>query len=172
MARVEAPPAEAPAVPAGPASPRLDGVPFATQVVHVGDSMSSIAVRKYGQATYTVLDLLKLANPDLSDIDQISPGQTIRLPELSEGFPILTEGSGRYALLVYSTPQAGRATNLQRALRGHGFNARVTGGSIGYQKPVFRVVVSGFADRDEVLAVGKQLQKLFREDTQIAQLGE
>src|SRR5262249_58726476 len=49
MARVEAPPAEPPAVPAGPASPRLDGLPFATQVVHVGDSMSSIAVRKYGQ---------------------------------------------------------------------------------------------------------------------------
>jgi hypothetical protein len=134
--------------------------------------MSRIAQRKYGQSTYTLLDLLKLANPELSDIDQISVGQTIRLPELSEGFPILTEGSGRYALLVYSTPHASRATNLQKALRSHGFDARVTGGSVGYQKPVFRVVLSGFGDRDEVVGVGRQLQKLFREDTQIAQLGE
>ena len=152
--------------------PRLDGVLFARIVVHVGDSISGIAMRKYGQATYTILDLLKLANPELRDIDQISVGQMIRLPELSEGFPILDQGSRHYALLVFSSPHASRAAGLQRALSSRGFDAHVSGGSVGANKPVFRVVVSGFADRDEGAAVGKQLQKLFREDTQIAQLGE
>jgi general secretion pathway protein A len=152
--------------------PRLDGVQFATQVVRIGDSMSNIALRKYGQATYTILDLLKLANPQLRDIDQIAVGQTIRLPELGEQFPVLDEGSGRYALLVFSTAHASRAGNLQKALRSRGFDAHVSEGSVGFRKPVFRVVVPGFADRDEVAAVSKQLQKLFREDTQIAQLGE
>jgi general secretion pathway protein A len=153
-------------------APRLDGVQFAHQVVRVGDSMSVIARRKYGQATYTILDLMKLANPELNDIDQISVGQTIRLPELGEGFPILNEGGGRYGLLVFSTPVAGRATSLQKTLRSRGFDARVAGGSVGYQKPVFRVVLSGFADRDELVGVGKQLQKLLREDMQVAQPGE
>jgi hypothetical protein len=161
-----------PMAPESSSAPRLDGVQFATRVVRAGDSMSNIALRKYGQATYTILDLLKLANPQLRDIDQISVGETIRLPELGEQFPVLDEGSGHYALLVFSTAHASRAANLQKALRGRGFDAHVSGGSVGFQKPVFRVVVSGFGNRDEVAAVGKQLQKLFREDTQIAQLGE
>lgn len=153
-------------------SPRLDSIQFASVVVRGGDSMSGIALRKYGQASYTILDLLKLANPELKDINLITVGQTIRLPELSEGFPILNDGSGHYAVLVFSTPQALRASALQRALRSHGFDAHVSGGSVGFQKPMFRVLVAGFTDRSEVEAIGKQLQKLFREDSRIAQLGQ
>ncbi|HXQ23073.1 MAG TPA: hypothetical protein VN812_15455, partial [Candidatus Acidoferrales bacterium] len=96
----------------------------------------------------------------------------LRLPELSEGFPILNDNAGRSGLLVYSTPQATRATGLQNALRGHGFEAYVSQGDLGPQKPVFRVVVSGFGDREQGAVVGQRLQKLFREDTRIAQLGE
>jgi cell division septation protein DedD len=73
---------------------------------------------------------------------------------------------------VYSTPHAVRATNLQRALRSHGFEAHVSGGSMGFGKPMFRVLLPGFADRGEAESVGKQVQKLFREDSRIAQLGE
>ena len=153
-------------------APRLDGVTFARVVVRDGDSVSGIAQRKYGQASYTILDLLKLANPELRDIDVISVGQTIRLPELGEGFPILNEGSGHYALLVFSTIQQRRATALQSALRSHGFEAGVTSGSAGLRQPLYRVVLSGFADRDEVVGIGKQVQRLFREDTRLAQLGE
>lgn len=153
-------------------TPRLDGVQFETVRVREGDSVSEIARRKYGQASHTILDLLKLANPDLYDIDVISVGQTIRLPELGEGFPVLSDGGGHYALLVYSSPQAGHASALQSALRGRGFEARVSTGSIGGKKPTYRVLVSGFTDRDDVADVGKQLQKLLREDSRIAQLGE
>ncbi len=153
-------------------TPRLDGIPFTRVVVRGGDSVSGIAMRKYGQAGYTILDLLKLANPEVQDIDLITVGQTIRLPDLGEGFPLLNDGSGHYAILVFSTPQAYRAAALQNALRSRGFESHVSGGSVGFGKPMFRVVVSGFTDRDEGMAVGKQLQKLFREDTRIAQLGE
>ena len=155
-----------------PRSPRLDGVQFSQVTVRSGDSMSGIALRKYGQASPTILDLLKLANPEMRDIDMISVGQAIRLPELSEGFPVLNDGGGHYSLLVFSTPQARRATVLQNALRGRGFDARVGAGRIGSQRPVFRVVLTGFSSRDEVAGVGKQLQKLFREDTRLASLGE
>ncbi|MGD0945881.1 MAG: AAA family ATPase [Candidatus Binatia bacterium] len=151
---------------------RLEGMPFAEVVVRGGDSMSAIALRKYGHATYTILDLLKLANPDLRDINMITIGQKIRLPELGDGFPILSDGSGRYSLLVYSSHVGGRATAVQNALRSRGFDARVSQGSIGYQKPVFRVVISRGNNREELIGLGRQLQKLFREDTRIAQLGD
>jgi general secretion pathway protein A len=156
----------------GAKSPRLDGVEFTEISVRGGDSMSGIALRKYGQATYTILDLLKLANPELKDIDVIAAGQTIRLPELGEGFPVLDDGSGHYALLVYSTPNAARASALQSALRSRGFDAQVSAGRIGTDKAISRVVVAGVADRAAVAGLGKQLQKLFREDLKIAQLGE
>ena len=134
--------------------------------------MSEIAARKYGQASYTVLDLLTLANPDLANIDLITVGQTIHLPELGEGFPILSDGSGRYALLVFSTPQERRASSFQKVLRGRGLDARVLAADRGAQPRMYRVLLSGFKDRDEVIAAGRQLQRLFREDTRIAQLGE
>ena len=75
-------------------------------------------------------------------------------------------------MLVYSSREGGRASVLQNALRSRGFDARVSQGSVGYQKPVFRVVVSGEGDREELAGLGKQLQKLFREDTRIASLGD
>ena len=161
----------APSLESGPA-PHLDGVNFENVVVRNGDSMSQIAVRKYGQASYTILDLLTLANPDLTDIDVIAVGQTIRLPELDEGFPVLSDGPGHYALLVFSTPQAHRADSFQKVLRGHGLEAHVLTATVGSQKRMYRVVLSGFKDREDVVAAGRQLQRLFREDTRVAQLGE
>ena len=152
--------------------PQLDGVSFQNVVVRNGDSMSQIAVRKYGQASYTILDLLKLANPDLADIDRIAAGQMIRLPELNEGFPILNDGAGHYALLVFSTPQAHRADSFQKVLRERGLEAHVLAATVGSQKRMYRVVLSGFKDREEVIAAGQQLQRLFRDDTRVAQLGE
>ena len=155
-----------------PERPRLDGADFSQVVVQSGDSMSQIAIRKYGQASTTILDLLKLANPELEDIDRIVVGQSVRLPQLSRGFPVLDKGDGEFALLVFSAAQPGRASALSDALRGHGFNARVERGSVGQRKPVHRVVLTGFGSRDEVGDVGKRLQQLFRSDTQLAQLGQ
>jgi general secretion pathway protein A len=153
-------------------APRLDGVSFQDVVVRNGDSMSQLALRKYGQASYTILDLLKLANPDLTDLDVIAAGQTIRLPELNEGFPILNDGAGHYALLVFSTPQASRAGSFEKVLRGRGLEAHVRAANIGLQKRIYRVVLTGFKERDDVVAAGRQLQRLFRDDTRVAQLGE
>jgi general secretion pathway protein A len=152
--------------------PRLDGMQFAQVAVRGGDSMTAIALRKYGQATYTILDLLKLANPQLKDINMLSIGETIRLPELGDGFPILRDGSGRYSLLVHSSRQGTRASALQNALRSRGFDARIGQDSFGYRNPVFRVVILGGSNQEELIELGRQLQKLFREETRIAQLGD
>lgn len=151
-------------------APRLDGVPFARVTVRSGDSISGIALRKYGQATATILDLLKLANPQIRDIDVIVVGQTLRLPQLSDAFPIISDGSGRYSLLVYSSSESWRANSLRDALRAKGYDATVARSSLGRGKMAYRVTLSGFSSRDEVAAVGRSLQTLFRENAQLAQL--
>ncbi len=150
---------------------KLDGMPFGKVVVRDGDSMSSIARRAYGQSSYTVLDVLKIANPELDDIDVISTGQSVRVPELRDGFPVLRERSGLYSLLVFSTPNQTRAESLQKQLRAHGFDTRLTPTKIGGAKRVFRVTVAGDNKREAVDALGQELQTLFRDQPRLAQLG-
>jgi hypothetical protein len=90
-------------------------------MVRPGDSVSQIATSTYGQASATMLDLMKMANPSIRDIDIISVGQELRLPQLDQGLAVLQEPDGQYALLVLSTPLENRAREIGRALRKHGF---------------------------------------------------
>lgn len=173
QAAVARPPAIGDAPSSGPPGRlRYDGDNVERLVVQVGDSLSAIARRKYGQSSYTVLDLLKLSNPEVNDVDLITPGQTVRLPDLRGGFPVLTDGNGNFSLLVFSTPNQQRAQNLSKALRSRGFNAEVEESQIGAGKRIARVTVGGATSRNDVQTIGRELQQLFRDDTRVAQLGE
>ncbi len=147
------------------------GERFTRLVIREGDSLSGIARAKYGQASYTVLDLIKLANPEIVDVDWISPGQVLRLPDLKEGLPILRSEDG-FALLVLSTPNGQRAHQLAAALRQRGFQARVRTASLGRDKKVQRVTVHAGNTQEEAARTGQALRKLLREDARIVQLGQ
>jgi phage tail protein X len=149
-----------------------DGVELAmrsyqTVRVQPGDSVSEIAVRNYGQASPTILDMMKIANPSIRDIDVISIGQELRLPQLDEGFVILRQNGG-YALLLISTEIQQRANEIEGALRERGFAARVRRADFGAGRLVNRVIIGNLNTRDDALDVGKRLQRLFREDERIA----
>jgi phage tail protein X len=146
---------------------RLATTQFDRVVVQAGDSISRIAMRKYGQANQTILDLLKLANPNLHDVNVISVGQTLQLPDLSES-SILTSADKRFAVLVYSTTQVGRATALNNALRARGQRSRVLQGTLSAHHPIFRVVIEGFPDRAAAANASREVQRLFREDSRMA----
>jgi type II secretory pathway predicted ATPase ExeA len=148
----------------------LDGVGFRVAIVRPGDSVSAIAIEEYGQASPTILALLKLANPRVRDIDLIVIGQKIRLPELGEGFPVIHDGSGEYSLFVHSSYWESHAALLRDRLRDRGYNASVSRGSLGEGKTVYRVLVSGFRDREAVTETGLRLQRLFREEGAMARL--
>lgn len=144
---------------------------FTRLVVRAGDSLSGIARAKYGQSSYTILDLIKLANPEVTDVDWIVPGQTLRLPNLSEGLPIIRSDGG-FALLVFSTPNPQRAQKLATVLKERGFDARVGQVGLSTNKKVHRVAVWGGSTHAEAALVGQALHKLLREDARVAQLGE
>jgi hypothetical protein len=140
--------------------------------VKPGDSVSQIATSTYGQASATMLDLMKMANPSIRDIDVISVGQELRLPQLDQGLAVLQEPDGQYALLVLSTPAEARAREIGKALRKHGFEARVGRANFGGGRTVWRVVIGDLPDRSAAQTVGKQLQRVVREDTRIAAMAE
>ena len=140
--------------------------------VKPGDSVSQIATSTYGQASATMLDLMKMANPSIRDIDIISVGQELRLPQLDQGLAVLQEPDGQYALLVLSTPGEKRAREVGKALRRHGFEARVGKANFGGGRMVWRVIIGDLPDRSATQTVGKQLQRVVREDAGIAAMAE
>jgi general secretion pathway protein A len=140
--------------------------------VKPGDSVSQIATGTYGQASATMLDLMKMANPSIRDLDVIAVGQELRLPQLDQGLAVLQQPNGQYALLVLSTPMENRARDIGKALRKHGFEARVGRGNFGSGRTVWRVVIGDLPDRAAAQTVGKQLQRVVREDTRIAAIAE
>lgn len=148
---------------------RLIASRFDRVTVHPGDSISRIALRKYGQASHTILDLIKLANPELDDVDVIAVGETLQLPDLSES-SVLSYGANHFGVLVYSTIQLERATALEAALRARGQRTRVVKGELGARDPVYRVVIDGFANAAAATAAAKEIQRLFREDERMALL--
>jgi type II secretory pathway predicted ATPase ExeA/phage tail protein X len=139
-----------------------------TVVVQDGDSVSKIASRTYGQASDTILDLMLLANPNLTDVDVISRGQELHLPQLDEGFVVLRQDDGQFALLLLSTPAQAQAERVSSALQGNGFKVRVAPASLGRGRDVNRVLVNDLASREVALTTGRKLQQLFRDNVQIA----
>lgn len=160
------------AAPAGVDELRLVVPNYERLMVKPGDSISQIASDTYGQASPTVLDMMKMANPSIRNLDIISVGQELRLPQLDEGLAVLQQPDGRYALLLLSTPAEGRARDIGRALRRHGLETRVGKADFGRGREVWRVVIGDLPDRQAARAVGEQLQRVFREDARIAQMAE
>src|SRR5207245_11606460 len=54
-------------------------------LVQRGDTLMNLAVREYGNATYTVLDVLRGANPGIRDVSRIIAGSEIVFPDPGPG---------------------------------------------------------------------------------------
>jgi len=158
------------AVPAGGQGLDLALERYEPVVVDPNQSISQIAARKYGQASHTMLDVMKMANPSIRDVDVVSVGQTLRLPELDEGLVLLRQHDGQLALLLLSSPNWSRVKGIETALRQHKFNAQVRETDFGAARKVYRLLIAGLPSRDAAIATGKKVQRLFREDEQIAAL--
>ncbi len=161
---------EEPDPPSSPTRMRLALTRYKYVQVVPEDSISQIAIRNYGQASPTILDLMKLANPKIRDINRIRPGQTLRLPQLDKGLVLLKQSDGQYGLLLSSLTSRGRAQEIRTALRRQGFGARVSTATLGSGRTVWRVIVGDLENREVALQVGSDLQQLLRRDRRISAL--
>jgi general secretion pathway protein A len=77
-------PVELAAEPAAPEPEAAEKVAPQTVKVQPGDTLTKLAVAIYGRADQEVLDLVKEANPNLSDTNRILLGQVLIFPPLGE----------------------------------------------------------------------------------------
>jgi len=67
-----------------------------------GDMISSLVLREYGILNDTIFDVVKRANPDIEDLDKISIGQKIILPNLGINSRIVEVGKGVFSIHISS----------------------------------------------------------------------
>jgi hypothetical protein len=142
---------------------------YQTVTVGQGNRFRNWQCGKYGQASHTILDMVACQS-SLRNVDVVTSGQNMRLPELDEDLVLLRQGHDQYALLLLSTPAWQRVKNLEVVLRQKGLQAQVQETDFGPGHTVYRLLIGGLASRESALATGKRVQRLFREDDQVAAL--
>ena len=111
------PPADTRLALAAPTARASDAAPPGRPNVSVapGDTLGTLAARRYGSANQTTLDMLMSVNPDIRDVNLIIAGQGLVFPDPGPSSRILPDGSG-FAVLALTTQTLSRALALQSSL--------------------------------------------------------
>ena len=127
--------------------------PLAEITVQSGDTMTSLAAEKYGYVSLTVLDVLHIANPDVSNIHRLKIGQRLFFPDLYGPARVLAEEDGSFSYLLLSVPSKGEALYYSNVLGKEGRPASVAQIFIGSKK-VYRVLLRGFLNQQAAMEEG------------------
>jgi general secretion pathway protein A len=125
--------------------------------IEPGDTLDEIANRRYGSSNLTTLDMLRVINPEVRDVDLIIAGDRIILPEPGPRARIVPDGDG-YAVLALTTETLSRALSLQSSLEER-FERPVTLERIATRggQSVFRVSLRGFTAGDDAAQIADGL---------------
>lgn len=145
------------------ASPPRPPRPADTVAVAPGDTLTELAARRYGATNLTVLDMLRVVNPDVRDVDLIIAGSGLEFPDPGPEARILPDGRG-YAVLAMTTQTLSRALAVQSSLedrlaRPVSLERVATLGG----PSIFRVSVRGLSDRSQASDIAEGLGPILRD---------
>jgi len=128
-----------------------------------GDTLLELAARRYGTSNLTTLDMLKLVNPGIRDVDLIIAGQGLLFPDPGPASRVLRDDAG-YTVLAMTTQTLSRALALQSSLedqldRPVSLERVSTPGGPSQ----FRVSVRGIGEHAEAAAIATALGSILRD---------
>jgi len=123
-------------------------------VVGKGEAFSAVVARNYGRAELTLLDVVKSANPDVTNIDELRAGQRLKLPAYEPGKLVEKADGGRYRLHLMTTwdNQDQALQKLRSAVAKLGRQVTVVPINMTQRETAYRVLVGDFGDRREAEA--------------------
>jgi general secretion pathway protein A len=123
-------------------------------VVAPGEVFSAVITRNYGRAELTLIDFVKSANPDVTSIDVLRPGQRLKLPVYEPGKLVEKADAGRYRLHLMTTwdNQDQALQKLRSAVAKLGRQVTVVPINMTQHETAYRVLVGDFGDRREAEA--------------------
>lgn len=123
-------------------------------VVAPGEVFSAVVTRNYGRSELTLLDFVKSANPDVTSIDVLRPGQRLKLPVYEPGKLVEKAAGARYRLHLMTTwdNQDQVLQKLRPAVAKLGRQVTVVPVNMTQHETAYRVLVGDFGDRREAEA--------------------
>ena len=89
-------------------------------LVQPGDSLTTLLHRVYGQVDLTLLDMVKMANPDIDDINIISVGHRLHFPPRHGPMAWVHKGAGSlYTVHLLTTASQAEVEDVRVSASGH-----------------------------------------------------
>lgn len=140
-------------------------VPLATEevrevIVQPEDTLATLVIGAYGRADYTLLDFVKMANPDMKKIDVIKVGQRLRFPPFEPPGMVHKGDNSLYMvhLFTMSYPKSPEIEELRATLEESGRKIYVLPVHLTDSQEFYRVLAGDFTERQE----GETFYRSFR----------
>ena len=120
-------------------------------VVKAGDIFTALVLHNYGRAEVALLDYVKTANPELTNVDELQVGQRLKLPAFDPRSLVQPAPGAGYRLHLTTVwdPQSPSSERLLAAVDKLGKRAYTVPVIFSPQETAYRVMVGDFADRRE-----------------------
>ena len=122
------------------------------------DFITSLALREYGILNNTILDIIKRANPEIKDLNQISTGQKINLPPLDMDSIIVESSKGVYSIHLITLRTFDAVRNYTNKFADEKSRISISPVNIAGSKPWYRITMGDFASREEAVEIAQSIQ--------------
>jgi len=132
-------------------------------LVQRGDTLMNLAARQYGYSTYTVLDVVRAANPGIQDVNRIIAGSQIVFPDPGPSARVVSNDDG-VSVLVATTPALYQAQEIQRLVGSrYRLPADLEPVALGDGRSLYRVSLRQVPDETQALKIAESLGSILRD---------
>ena len=128
---------------------------YKTVLAKEGDIVSSLLLKEYGILSDTICDIVKRSNPGITDLDQISIGQKIILPNLDIDNMLVEVGKGVFSVHIASFSSYDDAKQYFKKSAREKLPISISPVKISGSKLWYRVTVGNFSSRAQAIEFAK-----------------
>lgn len=132
----------------GPTLAPVAPPPTGARVIPPDETLGAMAVKTYGVASETVLDLIQMANKGLADLNRVRDGQSVLFPVITRESMLARGEDGRLHIHYASFYALDNARRVTERFQREGLDSFFLASRQGTGQ-VFRVYVGSFARREE-----------------------
>ena len=123
-------------------------------IIQYGSTIYEIALNTYGANAILGMDLIKEFNPAIKDLNWVTSGQQLVLPDLTQETLTQKQGDGSYRLIVASYINRTDADELANRIRREGYRAIITATKVSNNLVLHRLEI------DDLKTLGAANQSL------------
>jgi len=123
-----------------------------------GDILSKIVYNEYGIINDTIYEIVKSANPEIQDIDQIKIGQKIILPKIDIDSQIVEIAPNVYSFHITSFRSYSKVKNYLSKLMDNNYPIYVLPVKGVGEKTWYRIMIGQFSNRDNAVKFARSIK--------------